>query len=465
MTTARSEPGAGHTLHPRRWAALGLLGTAQFMLILDVTVVAVALPLMSTELGLSRETVTWVVAAYTLTFGGFMLLGGRSADLFGAKSLVLGGLACFGLGSLMAGLADSAALLVGGRITQGLGAALLSPAALSVVVRLFTGEERNRALGIWSALGGAGAAVGVLLGGLIVAGPGWPWVFLVNIPVGVVIALGLARVLPALPAATGSRRTLDLTGAVLVTAATGSAIYSLTVAGDLGWTEPRVVVAMGIAAVFYVLFGWRQKSAASPLMDLVLLSRRPVVAGIFVIIVATALMIAIFFLGTFYYQRTAGHGPLTTGMLFLPIALATMIGANLGGRLVGAVGARALGAVGMVIAAAGLLVPALWTTTLTTTIGVSLGAFGIGALFVVASATALGHIAPEEAGIASGLLSTFHEFGAALGVASVSSIAALSLVGGGDSGYQRAFGAVAAAALVAAVVGAALIPARSTGRQ
>lgn len=461
MTTSKTTPEAGEGLHPKRWLALALLGTAQFMLILDVTVVAIALPQMGMDLALSREAVTWVVAAYTLAFGGLMLLGGRSADLFGSKPIVFAGLVVFTAGSLAAGLAANAEFLLGGRILQGIGAAMLSPAALSVVVRLFSGDERNRALGIWSALGGGGAAVGVLLGGLITAGPGWPWVFYINIPVGLIVIVGLLRVLPPLAPAPGPRPSLDVLGALLVTAATGSAIYSLTVAGKIGWTTPQTFIAAGAAVALYLLFYWRQQAASSPLMDLGLLSRRPVGAGVFVILIATALMVAVFFLGTFYFQQSAGHGPLMTGLLFLPIAVATMTGANLGGRLIGRWGARILGTAGMLIAAVGLLVPAVWATTAATTIGVSFGAFGIGALFVVASATALGQIGPEEAGIASGLLSTFHEFGASIGVATVSSIAALSLVaGGGDTGFQHAFLFAAVAAALAAVISAFVIPPR-----
>ncbi|WP_277211650.1 MFS transporter [Isoptericola croceus] len=437
------------------------MGTAQFMLILDVTVVAVALPQMTTDLDLSREAVTWVVAAYALTFGGLMLLGGRSADLFGSKPIIYIGLLVFTAASLLAGLAENGTILLAGRVAQGLGAAMLSPAALSVVVRLFTGDERNRALGIWSALGGGGAAVGVLLGGLITAGPGWPWVFFINIPVGLVVVFGLLRVLPPLPPAAGEGTSLDVLGALLVTAATGSAIYALTVAGEDGWTSAHTLMGASAAVVLYLLFAWRQKTASAPLMNLSLLVRRPVGAGVFVIMIATALMVAVFFLGTFYFQQYAGHGPLATGLLFLPIAAATMTGANLAGRLIGTLGARVLGVSGMAIASAGLLVPAVWPTTLATTIGVSFGAFGIGALFVVASATALGRIGPEEAGIASGLLSTFHEFGASIGVATVSSLAAVSLVaGGGDAGFQQAFGFAATAAIVAAAISLVAIPPR-----
>ena len=460
MTTTSPPPPSAVGAHPTRWLALALLGTAQFMLILDVTVVAIALPQMEADLALSREALTWVVAAYTVAFGGLMLLGGRSADLFGAKPVVYTGLITFVAGSLAAGLADTGTLLLAGRIAQGVGAAMLSPAALSVVVRLFDGDERNRALGIWSALGGGGAAVGVLLGGLISAGPGWPWVFFINVPIGIIVLIGLLRVLPPLPSPPGARPRLDVLGALLVTGATGLAIYALTIAGEIGWTAPRTLIVAGIAVILYLLFGWWQRTTRSPLMDLSLLSRRPVFSGVFVLAIATALMVAVFFLGTFYFQQYAGHDPLVTGLLFLPIALATMVGAQIAGRLVGPLGARRLGAIGMIVGAIGLLVPALWATTLATTIGISFGALGIGMLFVVASATALGNVAPEEAGIASGLLSTFHEIGASIGVATVSSIAVVSLSGGGDSGFRQAFLAAVIGALAATVVASIAIPAR-----
>lgn len=459
--TTRTQTGSTTSAYPRRWLALALLGTAQFMLILDVTIVAIALPQMETDLALSREALTWVVTAYTVAFGGLMLLGGRSADLFGAKPIVYTGLLVFVSGSIAAGLADSGTVLLAGRIAQGVGAAMLSPAALSVVVRLFEGDERNRALGIWSALGGGGAAVGVLLGGLITAGPGWPWVFFINVPVGTIVLIGLLRVLPPLPPQPGTRARLDVPGAILVTGATGLAIYALTVAGEIGWTAPRTLTFAGIAVALYLLFGWWQKTTRSPLMNLSLLGRRPVFSGVFVLGIATALMVAVFFLGTFYFQQYAGFGPLATGLLFLPVALATMAGAQVAGKLVGRLGARKLGAIGMTVGAIGLLVPALWSTTLTTTIGISFGSLGIGMLFVVASVTALGNVAPEEAGIASGLLSTFHEIGASVGVATVSSIAVVSLTGGGDAGFKQAFLAAAIAAVAAAVIASIAIPGRS----
>ncbi|MDF5754316.1 MFS transporter [Spongiactinospora sp. TRM90649] len=446
--------------YPRRWQVLALLGIAQFMLILDVTVVAISLPLMGADLGLDRETLTWVVSAYTLTFGGLMLLGGRVADLIGPRRVVFAGLAVFTIASFATGAAQDGALVLAGRVGQGVGAALLSPSALSVVVRMFDGDERNRALGIWSALGGGGAAVGVLVGGLLAAGPGWPWVFFVNVPVGVIVFAVLVRVLPTLPAIDAGRGRADVLGAPLVTAATGSVIYAMIGAGETGWLAPRTLLLFAAGVLLYLLFGWRQRRAASPLMDLGLLFRRPVVAGTFVIAIATALMVAVFFLGSFYLQGHAELGPLATGLLFLPVALATMAGANLGGRVIGRAGGRAVAIAGLLLAAAGLTVPAVTTGTPAVVIGVSLGSAGIGALFVVASATALGQVAPHEAGVASGIVSTFHEFGASVGAAVTSSVAAASLATQAAGGYTTAFAVAAGTALVAAVVSGGLIPGR-----
>jgi MFS family permease len=432
------------------------------MLILDVTVVAIALPQMGADLDLGRETVTWVVSAYTLTFGGLMLLGGRLADLVGPRRLVLAGLIVFTLASLAAGAAQGGVTVLAARVGQGLGAAMLSPAALSVVVRMFDGEERNRALGIWSALGGGGAAAGVLVGGVLSSGPGWPWVFWVNVPIGIIVVAVLTTMLPALPPVqTSAKGPLDVLGALLVTGATGTAIYAMIDAGESGWLGPNTLGLFALGIVGYLLFGLRMRTATSPLMDLGLLLRRPVFAGVFVIGIATALMVAVFFLGSFYLQQYADLGPLATGLLFLPVALFTMVGANLGGRIIGRTGGRRLGVMGLAIAAIGLAVPALWPTTAGVVIGISTGAAGIGGLFVVAAATALGNVAPHEAGIASGVLSTFHEFGASLGAAVVSSVAAASLAAQSVNGYANAFGTAAVAAVVAAVVAGVAIPGRA----
>jgi EmrB/QacA subfamily drug resistance transporter len=450
---------APFTPHPSRWRILGFLGVAQLMLILDITVVAIALPHMEVDLGLSRAAVTWTVSAYTLTFGGLLLLGGRIADLVGAKPVVLTGLLLFTAASLVAGLADAPAVLLGARVAQGVGAALLSPAALSLVVALFDGDERNKALGVWSALGGGGAALGVLLGGLLTAGPGWPWVFYVNVPIGVVIAVALIRMLPARHPVTPRAR-LDVVGALLVTASSGAVIYGLINAGDDGWLTATTGLFVLVGALGYLAFVVWQRRSRSPLMDVRLLARRPVATGTFLILMATALMIAVFFLGTFYFQHARGYGALHTGLLFLPVAVATMLGANLTGRMIGRVGARPLAVGGLVVAAVGMAVPAGSMHPAAVVAGVTFAAAGTGAMFVVASATALGQVAPHEAGIASGIVSTFHEFGASIGAAAVSSVAAASLAGDTLTGFADGFVLAAVAAAIAAVVAGLLTPPR-----
>jgi EmrB/QacA subfamily drug resistance transporter len=462
--TQTHEPTAPAARHPQRWKLLALLGVAQLMLILDVTVVAIALPHMETDLNLSREALTWTVSAYTLAFGGLMLLGGRIVDLVGAKRVVLAGLLLFTAASLAAGLAGSAELLVGGRIAQGVGAALMSPAALSLVVTLFDGAERHKALGIWSALGGGGAALGVLLGGLLTSGPGWSWVFYVNVPIGLAIAAALAAMLPRRTEGV-SGGSLDVLGALLVTASTAVLIYALINAGESGWLTAETGWLLLGAAVGYGLFVLWQRAARSPLMNLALLARRPVATGAFLILMATALMIAGFFLGTFYFQHALGYGALQTGLLFLPVALATMVGANLTGRLLARFGGRPLAVAGFLVAAAGFALPALWMDTVAVTAGVAAGGAGAGALFVVASATALGQVAHEEAGVASGIVSTFHEFGASIGAAVVSSVAAASLIGSTLDGFTDGFTVAAASAAVAAIVAAMLTPRRSADAQ
>jgi EmrB/QacA subfamily drug resistance transporter len=437
--------------YPRRWRALALLGIAQLMLILDITVVAIAMPELGADLGMGRESLTWVMSAYTLAFGGLMLTGGRLADLVGPRRMVLTGLVVFTLASLSAGLASGAGLVIGARVGQGVGAALMSPAALSLVVRLFDGDERNRALGIWSALGGVGAAVGVLLGGLITAGPGWHWVFLVNVPVGAAILVALPLVLPALPAAAPGAR-LDLVGALLGTSASGLLIYAFIDAGETGWASLRLAALLAASLVLYVVLALWLRRAPHALVPPSLVARRPVVSGSFVLFVGTSLMVAVFFLGTFFLQEVAGHGPLTTGLLFLPVAIATMVGAHTAGSTIQRVGGRGLAVGGLLVAAAGLLVAALGSGTATTVTAVSLASAGLGALFVVASATALGSVEPQEAGVASGLLSTFHELGASLGAAVMSGVAATSLVTGSGDGFSRGYAVATGIATASAVI-------------
>ncbi|GAA3097244.1 EmrB/QacA subfamily drug resistance transporter [Kribbella aluminosa] len=445
---------------PRRWRLLGLLAVAQFMLILDVTVVAIALPNIETDLHLQRETLTWVVSAYTLMFGGLMLLGGRAADLFGARRVVLTGLAVFTLASLVTGLANGPEVLLGGRVAQGIGAAMLSPAALSVVTKTFSGTERNKALGIWSAMGGGGSAIGVLLGGLLTAGPGWQWVFYINLPIGLVVFTLLLRMLPAgKPGKPGEQQgRLDVPGALLVTAGTGTAIYALINAGDRGWLSVATLGTLAGALVLYGVFGWVQRSVRSPLMDVRILARRSVAAGTLMILVATALMISMFFLGSFYLQHFKQYGALRTGLLFLPVAVAAIVGAHLAGQLVGKVGARPIAIAGFLLTAIGVAAPALWEGAAVVVSGMAVGTIGLGASFVASSTTTFAQVDHHEAGLASGILSTFHEFGASLGVAVVSSVAAASLAGTVTTGFTRGFTFAAVTAAVAAALTLIVVP-------
>ncbi|MFF5188007.1 MFS transporter [Streptomyces sp. NPDC000345] len=454
-THTHHEPAPPEPVTPRRWPMLALLCLAQFMLILDVTVVNVALPDMAVDLDLGRETLTWVVTAYTLCFGGLMLLGGRLADVLGAHRTVLAGLAVFTAASLLTGLATGAVLLLTGRVLQGIGAALLSPAALSIVTTSFHGDERNKALGVWAAIGGTGSAVGVLLGGALTDGPGWEWVFYINVPIGV---LALAALPALLPRRAPQPARLDVPGAVLVTAGTGSLIYGLVKAGDAGWGDSAAVLPLFGSLVLYGAFVAVERAGRAPLMDLRMFTRRPVVAGAFLMLIATALLIAFFFLGSVYLQHVRGFSPLKTGLVFLPVAVATGIGAHLGSRLVGRIGSRPTAVAGMLIAAAGTVPLArlsaddsVYTRLLP---GLVIATFGIGAVFVTATTTALAMVAHEEAGLASGVINTFHEVGASIGVAVMSTTAAAGIERGAIDGFTDAFtlsAAVAAAGTLAAL--------------
>lgn len=444
---------------PRRWTALALICLAQFMLVLDVTVVNVALPDMAADLHLDRATLTWAVTAYTLCFGGLMLLGGRLADALGARRTLLAGLAVFTAASLLTGLAGSAGPLLAGRIAQGVGAALLSPAALSLVTTTFHGPERNKALGVWAAIGGSGAAAGVLVGGALTAGPGWPWVFYVNVPVGVALLVLLPRLVPA-RAPRPAR--LDVPGALLVTAGTGALIYGLVEAGDAGWTSADTLLPLAAAVVLYAGFAAVERASRTPLMDLRMFTRRPVLAGAFLMLVATALLIGYFFLGSVYLQHVRGFSALRTGLLFLPSAVATGLGAHLASRLVGRLGSRGVAVAGLLTAAAGT-VPltrlsadgSVYTGLLP---GLAVGCLGLGTVFVTATTTALGMVDHREAGLASGVVNTFHEVGGSIGVAVLSTVAAAGIEAGSAGGFTDAFTVCAATAAGGAVVSAVLVP-------
>lgn len=458
MSEYSPEAPAEPTPPDNRWRMLALLGVAQLMLIVDVTVVALALPQMGAELELSRGALTWVVSIYALVFGGLMLLGGKAADVVGSRRVVLIGLAVFTGASLLTGFATDATTLLIGRALQGLGAAAMSPAALSVIARTFRGAELAKALGIWSALGGAGAAIGVLLGGVLTSGPGWSWVFWVNVPVGALLLIGLAVNVPAFP---GSGGRLDALGALLVTVSTASVIYGLVNAGDAGWLGLGTLLPVLGGLVGYALFAWRQRTARTPLIDLGMLARRPVAAGLGLIFVATALMIAVFFLGSFLFQQVHGFSAFDTGLVFIPVALGTIAGAQLGAKALGRLGMKAVGAIGLLIAAAGMVVGATTMSMTMLVIAMTVASFGIGATFVVASTSTFSAVAPIEAGVGSGALSTLHEFGAATGVSAVSSIAAAGIAGDSFTAFSSGYWFAGLVAVAAAVVFALLLPGRA----
>ncbi|MEV0649394.1 MFS transporter [Phytomonospora sp. NPDC050363] len=448
------------TPHPRRWRALVLLCLAQAMLVVDITVVNVALPSIGADLDLGRESLTWIVTGYTLTFGGLMLLGGRLADVFGRRRVLLAGLALFTLASLAAGLAGDGAVLLAGRLAQGVGAALLSPAAMSTVTTMFHGRERHRALGVWAAIGGGGAALGVLIGGLLTAGPGWEWAFIVNVPIGLLVLALLPRLLP-IESTSDRLGRIDLPGAVTVTLATASLVYGLVRAGDDGWGSITALAPIGAAAVLYAVFAAVERRWPQPLVRLPLLTRRTTLAGVFLMLVATGLLISFFFLGSLYLQGVREMTPLRTGLLFLPAAVTVTLGAHLAGNLVGRIGPRAVAVAGLFIAGAGAgwLVWALDRSVAVGFLpGFAVAAAGLGALFVTATTTAMSAVDHREAGVTSGIVTTFHELGGSIGVAVMSTVAAAGIEGGSATGFTSAFAVCAVTAGLAALICLRLVP-------
>jgi EmrB/QacA subfamily drug resistance transporter len=445
---------------PSRWVALTLLASAQLMLVLDVTVVNVALPDIGAALHLHGGELPWVLTSYTLVFGGLMLLGGRVADLFGARRVTLAGLALFTASSLLCAVSQDAAMLLAGRSLQGVGAALMSPAALATVMTLFTGSARGKALGVWSALAGAGSALGVILGGLLTSEAGWRWVFAINVPIGIALLAAIPLAVPARPPA-AAERGLDIPGAVLVTAGTGAAIYGLINVGSHGWSAASTVLPLLLAAAIWTAFAMVERRARRPLLTVGLLTRRPVLAGSFLMLAATGLLVGGFFVGSFALQRVHHYTALHTGLAFLPIAVAIIAGAQTGSRVLALVNARLVAVTGLALAAAGYAIAAHWTQPAATVTGLSIAALGIGATFVTAFTASLADAAPAEAGLRSALVNTFHELGGAAGVAVLSSAAGAGLAAAqlASHDFARAFTVGAFCAAVSVAIAAVLVPA------
>ncbi|HEY3184374.1 MAG TPA: DHA2 family efflux MFS transporter permease subunit [Gaiellaceae bacterium] len=410
----------------RRWLALALLSTVQFMVVLDIAIVNVALPSIKVDLGFSQENLQWVISAYALVFGGFLLLGGRLADLLGRRRIFLVGLVVFTLASLLAGLAWSEASLIGARALQGLGAAIISPAALSILSTTFAeGRERNIALGVWGAVGGFGAAAGVLLGGVLTDALSWEWIFFVNVPVGAA-AFVIAPLL--LGESRDARvRTFDVPGAVFVTGGLSSLVYAITQAGQNGWTAGSTLAAFAVSVSLLAAFAVWESRHAEPLMRFGLLRIRTVAgANVAGFIMGTA-MFAMFLMLTLYMQQVLGYSAMKTGVAYLAVAGTAILWSAVAAQLVTRVGVKPVLTFGMTALTAGLVyftqvsVGGSYVTDLLP--GFLLIGIGIGFSFVPISIAALAGVEASEAGLASGLINTSQQIGGALGIAALSTIA------------------------------------------
>jgi EmrB/QacA subfamily drug resistance transporter len=410
----------------KKWFALALLSTVQFMVVLDIAIVNVALPSIQTDLGFSQENLQWVISAYALFFGGFLLLGGRAADLLGRRRIFLVGIVLFTVSSLLAGLAWSEASLIAARSFQGLGAAVITPAALSILSTTFTeGSERNIALGVWGAVGGFGAAAGVLAGGVLTSLLSWSWIFFVNVPVGVA-AFFLTPVLLR-ESRDASVKSFDALGAILVTAGLSSMVYAITQAGNNGWTSAKTLSFFAVAAVLLAGFVAWELRHSEPLMRLGILRIKTVsganVAG-FILGTAT---FSLFLMLTLYMQDVLGYGPMKTGVAYLAVAGTAIVTSAIAAQLVTRIGVKPALLIGMVSLTAGLLyftqvsVHGSYLADLLP--GFLLVAVGLGFSFVPISIAALAGVEPHEAGLASGLINTTQQIGGALGIAALSAIA------------------------------------------
>jgi EmrB/QacA subfamily drug resistance transporter len=409
-----------------KWLALALLATVQFMVVLDIAIVNVALPSIQTDLGFSQENLQWVISAYALLFGGFLLLGGRVADLLGRRRLFIVGLVVFSAASLLSGLAWSDDALILARAVQGFGAALITPAALSILMTTFAeGRERNTALGVWGAVGAFGAVAGVLLGGILTDWLSWEWIFYINVPVGLA-ALALTPLL-----LTESRdahvKSFDVPGAVLVTGGLITLVYAITQANDYGWGSVETIGLFAAAGVLLAAFvGWEAR-VKEPLMPFSIFRIRTVSAANISGLILGTVTFSMFLMLTLYMQQVLGYSPMKTGVAYLAVAGSAIITSTIAAQLVTRVGVKPVIVVGMAFLAAGLLY-----FTQVSVGGSYLGgllpgflliAAGLGFSFVPISIAALAGVQASEAGLASGLFNTSQQIGGALGIAALSAVA------------------------------------------
>jgi EmrB/QacA subfamily drug resistance transporter len=448
----------------RPWSALILLSVAQFMVVLDITVVNVALPSIGEDLGIRGADLQWVVTIYVLLTGGLLLLGGRIADVLARRGVFLAGLTLFTVASLLSGLAGSGGTLIASRAGQGVGAALLAPAALSIVTSFYTGPQRAKALGAWSAIGSAGAAVGVVLGGVLTTWLSWEWIFLVNVPIGLTAAVLALRVLPAMPSA-APERALDLPGALLVVAGLVALVYGIDGAAEHGWGSSRTLALVALALALLATFARVEAGSRRPLVPPAIWRARSLIGSAAVLLGITGLLAGTFFLNSLYLQGVNGATALETGLGFLPLAIAIGTSAHVASAVMPRTGSRVLVAAGLVLTAAGGLglaaAPDRAGYAADILPGLLAIGFGVGLVFPGVSVTAMSRVEPHETGLAAGLLSTAHEIGAALGVAVLAAVAAIGDHASAASiaaGYEDGFIATAGIALALAAIAVAAVP-------
>ena len=451
---------------------LVLLCAVQFLDIADSAIVNVALPSIQHSLGFSQQNLQWVASGYILTYGGFLLLGGRLADLLGRRRMLLAGLFVFALSSLTAGLAYGPGLLVAARLVQGIGAALMAPAALSELTTSFSqGKDRNAALGIWGAISGIAAAAGVFLGGVLSAGPGWRWVFFVNPPICLLVAAGAITLLTAGRRTGNAGAAFDSQGAVLATAGMLLLVYSLVRAPIVSWGSAQTVATLAGSAILLAAFVVNELRSRNPLIPLIVLRVRGLVAADLTQLIAFCGFFSMFFYATLYMQEVLGYSPLKAGAAYLPITAGFAVAGGLASQLVTRVGTRPVVVAGCLIAAAGIYwvsrVPlhASYVTDLLP--GFVVMSLGAGSVFVAVTAAANAGVPADKAGLAAGLLNSSQQVGSALGLAILSAVAitrtsgliasGASHVAASDGGYHLALlvgsSTMAAAALIALRIG------------
>ncbi len=459
-------------LGEKRWLALILLCSAQFVVVLDASIVNVALPSIGRALEFSQENLPWVVNAYVLTFGGFLLLGGRTADLLGRRRVFMAGLLLVAVASLFAGFAATEGQLIAARAAQGLGAAIISPAALSIVTTTFSdGAERNKALGVWGAVAGSGGAAGVLLGGILTDGLGWEWVLWVNVPVAL-LAFALSPRLIAESRAESQSRAFDVAGAVTVTAALSILVYALVDANDAGWGSSQTIGLIAVSLLLLAAFVAIELRASKPLVPFSIFRIRTLTGANVVGLLVGASLFSMFFFISLYMQQVLGYSAIHAGLSYLPLALVIMASAGIASQLVTKLGYKPVLAVGLLF----ILVGLLWFSQISVgggftsdILGPSLfAAAGLGFAFVTTTIAAVSGVEESEAGLASGLINTSQQIGGALGLAVLSAVAisrtddamstgTSSLSSGLTEGFQAAFLGGSAIALLGFVLTLVLI--------